>query len=205
MIRTTVEAPFFGLWRDAAVLRALARPQYLTTARYEPILHRQLGGGHVDLLFESGQQSCILGGIRIDARNLITRERSPFIWPAHLAAMVDHLELSAIERSITPWLRSIARAHPMATESIRRFAPSKRFDRARDADLLGAAPLERTMRRLAPFVYARRFVANAHVLIACADGVLAQAVLADVAAGVEHAENDTDHDVFARAWYGTPP
>jgi hypothetical protein len=204
MIRTTVEAPFFGLWRDAAVLRALARPQYLTTARYEPILHHQRGGGHVDLLFESGEQSCILGGIRLDARNLITRERSPFVWPAHLAAMVDHLELFAIERSITPWLRSMARAHPMATESIRRFAPSDRFDRARDADLLGAAPLERTMRWLAPFVYARRFAANAHVLIACADGVLAQAVLGDVAAGVERAESDTDDDAFARAWYGTP-
>jgi hypothetical protein len=210
MIRTTVEAPFFGLWRDAKLLRALGRPQNLTTARYEPILHRQLGSGHLDLLFESGAQSCILGGIRLDAANLITRERSPFIWPAHLAAALDYRDLDAIEKFVTPWLRSIARARPMVQESIRRFAPSTRFDRARDADLVGAAQLARTLPRLAPFVYARRFAADAHVLISCTEAALAQAVLVDIAGVVETARDretagdERDDDAFSRAWYGTP-
>jgi hypothetical protein len=202
MIRTTCEARCFGLWRDRDLLRMLADPRHLTTGRYEPIFRRQYGSGHVDLLFESDRRSCVLGAIRLDACNLITRERSPFVWPAHIAQVVDHAQLAAIERAITPWLRSISRARAMATESIRRFAPSERFDHARADGLVGAAALERTIPRMAPFLYARRFATNVCVLISCADSALAQAVLADCSTIVGHGQDAGDDDTFARAWYG---
>jgi hypothetical protein len=200
-IRRSREAPFFALWRDPAVLGQLAYPQLLTTARYEPILRRSLGGGHIDLLFESGETSCVLGGIRLDPDSLITRERSPIVWPAAIAATLGEEQLLAIEETIVPWLRAIARGRAMATESIRSFVSSSRFERARAAGLVGAVPLERSMPAMAPFVFARRFASGAHVALGCTDAPLAQAVLADIAASFAYGEG-AQADAFALAWYG---
>jgi hypothetical protein len=206
MIRTTREASLFGLWRDAALLDALASTENLTTARYEPVTRSLLGTGLVDLVFERRERSCVVGSIRLDPNSLITRERSPFIWPAHIASVLDAHRLQAFEAFLTPWLRSLARARPMAHESIRRYAPSARFDRAREADLLGAAPLERVIRLMAPFIYARRFALGSHVLVDCVDEGLAHAVLGDLAASLVDAGGDisdaSGDRAFARAWYG---
>lgn len=207
MIRTTREATIFGLWRDVGLLDALSHTEHLTTARYEPVTRTLLGTGLIDLVFEHGDQSCVVGGIRLDPNSLVTRERSPFIWPAHIAGSLDAPRLTLLEVALTPWLRSLARARPMASESIRRYVPSERFDRAREAELLGAAPLERVMRRMAPFVYARRFAAGSRVFIDCVDDVLAHALLVDLAASIAHAGGAAADDLhgdraFARAWYG---
>ena len=206
MIRTTREASLFGLWRDGAVLDALATIENLTIARYEPVTRNLLGTGLIDMVFERQERSCVVGGIRLDPNSLITRERSPFIWPEHIAGVLDANRLRTFELFLTPWLRSLARARPMAHESIRRYAPSERFDRAREAELLGAAPLEGVMRRMAPFVYARRFAVGSHVLVDCADEGLAHAVLGDLATSLADADGAVDDPsgdrAFARAWYG---
>jgi hypothetical protein len=202
MIRTSREIPYFGLWRDAAVFRELAHPRYLTTARYEPVTFRKFGSGHIDLLFEFAEQSCIVGGVRLDPNNLVVRERSPLIWPVALAQIIDETQLRAIEAAIIPWLRSLARGRVMASESIRRFALSERFDRARASGLVGAALLESTMPRMAPFIYARRFARGARVRLACADAALGAAVLGDIAAGIDQTEPGGADEAFARSWYG---
>lgn len=204
MIRTTAEASFFGLWREAARIARLAHPSLLTTGRYEPILRRQQGSGHLDLLFESESESCVIGAIRLEAAQLISRERSAFIWPAHIAEMLDTERLSAIERAVVPWLRAIARGRPMSAERIRRFGPSARFDRAREAGLVGATPLERAVVTMAPFVYARRFAVHARVRLGGPQAPLAHAVLADVAAVIEH-DDASAADAFAYGWYGVTP
>jgi hypothetical protein len=207
LIRTTREAPMFALWRGT-LLAELARVENLTTARYEPVSRNALGSGIVDLLFERRERSCVLAAVRLDPNSLVTRERSPFVWPATVAEDVDSRQLLEFERYLTPWLRSLARGRPMARESIRRFGPSERFERARDAELLGATPLARVMRRMAPFVFARRFATGARVVIDCADDALAQAVLADLPESIRLTGRLVESDplgdrAFARAWYGT--
>jgi hypothetical protein len=202
--RTTNEAPLFRLWRDPAAIAELVHADLLTTARCEPILRRQLGGSHVDLLFENGARSMVVGGVQIHGPGLLLRERSPLIWPASLVAVVDDERLTAIEGRLIPWLRSIARARSMAAETIRRFAPSARFERARAAGLVGAGRLEGSILRMAPFVYARRFARGAALEIACADAALGYAVLADLARSIRCADPVTDDERFAFAWYGVP-
>ncbi|MGD0476444.1 MAG: hypothetical protein ABSB70_24980 [Candidatus Velthaea sp.] len=177
----------------------------MTTARCEPILRAALGSSHIDLLFEQAAQSAVLSGLRLDANQLITRERSAFVWPVFAVQSVEADQLEEIERRLTPWLRSISRARGMSAEAVRRFIPSERFEQARLAGLFGAAPLEQTLPRMAPFVYARRFAAGARVWIDCADGPLAQAVLADLAAVIERPEPRNTEESFAALWYGSVP
>ncbi len=147
----------------------------------------------------------MLSGLRLDANQLIARERSAFIWPAYTVQSVPANQLEEIERRLTPWLRSISRARGMSAEAVRRFVPSERFERARSAGLFGAAPLEQSLPRMAPFVYARRFAAGARVWIDCADGPLAQAVLADLAAVIEGPQPQNTADSFEAVWYGVAP
>ncbi len=204
MIRFTHDAPFFQLWRDVELLDALAQPQYCTTARYEPLLHLSQGSGQIDLLFEHESQCCVLAGLRLDARNLIVRERSPFIWPAFVAAAVGAERLAALESHVLPWLRSIARGRSMAHETIRRYRSSERFERARRDGLLGAAPLATCIARMAPFFYARRFAAGAEVAVACDDAALAYAMIHDIAAAVVVLADGEPaaRASFAYEWYG---
>jgi hypothetical protein len=202
MTRISREGAYFDLWHDAARSRALVRPENLTTVRYEPVLRRQLGSAHIDVLFETPDHSWIAGGLRLHADSLMTRERSPIVWPTRLATALGDERCAAIERCILPWLRALVRARPAVPEAIRRFAPSERFERARAAKLVGAIPLEEAVVLMAPFVYARRFARAADVLLDCAHAALGQALLAGVARSISTARADSADAAFARAWYG---
>jgi hypothetical protein len=131
----------------------------------------------------------------------LTRERSPFIWPMAIAAVLPAEQLLALEGAVLPWLRALARGRPMASEAIRAYAPSERFTRARAAGLVGAVPLERAIEGMAPFVYARRFAAGAHVALGCSGAALGHVVLADLAASFTYVAG-AESDAFERAWYG---
>jgi hypothetical protein len=200
-MRTTAEAPFFGLWRDPEVMRALAWPDALTTARYEPILRGAFGAGQVDLVFESAQRCAVVAGIRLDAVQLLVRERSPLIWPSAVAAVLGEEACDALETAILPWLRSVARAQSMSREIVEHFSQSDRFARARAGDLVGAAPLARTLPLMAPFVYARRFARGAAIRLECRHASLGQAVLCDLAASIER-EPGPASAAFEDDWYG---
>jgi hypothetical protein len=199
--RSSHETSLFTLVRDPVLLGRVGQPRFLTTARYEPTLRRQLGAGHIDLVFESAETIAVIGGVQLDPNWLVTRERFPIIWPASIAAVLPNEQLLALEEAIVPWLRAIARGRAMVTESIRAFVPSERFARARAAGLVGAVPFDRSIPAMAPFVYARRFAVGANVALDCAHAALAHALLADVAASVAYRAG-AQVDDFALAWYG---
>jgi len=205
-MRWTRDYAVLTLDRTPASVAALMHPEFLTTARFEPVFRERLGFATLDLLFEHEEQSLVISGVLLDLVALGTLEGPVFVWPARLA--LTEAAGDAIEDQVFPWLRTLVRGRTAPGEEIRAYRPSALFEAARVRGFLGAAPYAQTLVTAAPFVYARRFAAGADVLVTCTDGYAAAALIGDLANSVAIVPSSValpaDIDV-ARQWYGELP
>ena len=120
-MKTTRYFPEFGLWRDPALLRALVTPATLLSARYEPVLRDLIGYGSLDLTFGAGEALCTVANVLIDPVPLSVRTSQSLVWPAFVVAIIEEDILEAIEATVLPWLRMLARGRALASEEIRHY------------------------------------------------------------------------------------
>lgn len=203
-MKTTRYFPEFGLWRDPALLRALVTPATLLSARYEPVLRDLIGYGSLDLTFGAGEALCTVANVLIDPVPLSVRTSQSLVWPAFVVAIIEEDILEAIEATVLPWLRMLARGRALASEEIRHYGDPAPFEHARALGLFGAAPFAHSLPRLAPLVYAARFAAGARVYIAAHDTATAVAVIRPHAAAIAERPQTGADAAFARRWFALP-
>jgi len=187
-------------------LAALAHPEFLSTARYEAIFRERLGHATIDMLFEDDGQSLTVTGVIVDMISLATLGGPILVWPRRLPIAAQAAD--AIEEHIFAWLRTLVRGRIAPGEEIRSYKPSLLFDAARERAFLGAAPYAQTLVSSAPFAYARRFAAGADVLVTCARGYHAAALLGNLAKSVSvvpSPDMPAAEIELARRWYGELP
>jgi hypothetical protein len=189
---------------DGALFHELAHPQLLICARLDPGISGRFEGW-LDLVFSDGERFLLVPYIVIQGLMIATRESSPFVWPGWLPPMRDALARD-LEDLLEPWLRSLVVARFHSEEVLRFFtddAPLRdAVARAREHGFLGAAPSERVMSELAPYVYARRFSDGANIGIVDVAGSSGAALLARSAASVRADLGDPERNALAQRWYG---
>lgn len=205
-MRQTRDFELLTLDRPAELLGALVHPEFLTTVRYEPIFRERLGFATLDLVFENDGQSLVVTGILLDTISLGTLEGPVLVWPRRLP--IAPAPADAIGDHVFPWLRTLVRGRIAPDEQIRSYRPSPLFEAARARAFLGAAPYAQTLLTSAPFAYARRFASGADVLVTCAQGYHAAALVGDLANSVRVVparDTATEENDIARRWYGELP
>jgi hypothetical protein len=175
-------------------------PARLAAVRIETVFHQRKAAFSLDVTLADGDGLTVVPGVLVDPALVIGRERDPLLWPHGVPG--DDAFLSALAERILPHLESLVLAGEQVTEHVVRFAALPAFDAAREAHAFGAAPLQATLPRLAPYRYAVRFARARRVRIDAADAVGGWALLREratvgVAAG--------RRDAALCAWYGTPP
>lgn len=182
---------------------AIVSAEHLVAARLEPAYSSRFEAW-LDLTFAVGERTLVVPFVQIDAPMLNLRESSPFLWSATLD--ISEEAAGAIEALIEPWLVSHALAGSLDSELLRFFtgdeAMRERFQRARDAGFLGAAPVERVLVDAAPCIYARRFARGRRVAIRYPEAAYGAALLAAHAQSVHADLGSPERNAFARAWYG---
>lgn len=188
--------------RDVQRVRELVRLEHLASARLERA--QDAAALFLDLVFMAGTQTALVPLIELTPQFLEARESSPFVWPADIAAMVEHEALAAIEEALLPWAQAHYFGGLTGAEVIRMFGSddaSRRFARARNAGFLAAAPYERVFAALEPYRYAARFAAGKAVHARDRDGAAGAAALSKIAASVSAALEDPQLEAFAREWF----
>jgi hypothetical protein len=185
-------------------MERLVQPGRLAIARLEPILSAR-HEAVLDLTFERDGNFGTIAFVLVDAAFLVLRESSPFCWPAALRDAVDPRILRDLESLVEPWLKSRTMARFENEECSRFFRdePAIRcaYERACDLHLLGAAPLARVARSIAPHVYAYRFAAGKRVAVCGAKSGSGAALLYGRSASVAFDSGDAETDEFVRQWF----
>jgi hypothetical protein len=190
---------------DAQRFHRLFRPDSLVAARldtgYSPRIDNY---GCLDLTFAGDGEIVVVPYVIVQGMMLFAREASPFVWPAWLPPLRTD-SVRAVEEFVEPWLRSLAVARFVNGEIVKLFGENQEahelFERARACGFLGAAPTERALELLAPYVYALRFACGKRVRVADRDGAGGAAVLSRVAT-VDADLADNERTALARRWFG---
>jgi hypothetical protein len=172
----------------------------LAAVRIEPVLHQRRPALLLDLYLASDAGDTVVPGVLVEPDLVVERERDPLVWPH--GAPVDDAFAQAVADLVLPHLERLVLSGEDVSEHVLRLAAAPRFDAARAAGCLGAAPLRESLVRLAPYLYARRFARRRTVRLDAADAVGGWAALRDIAmvtVAAERCEPD------AVAWYGAPP
>lgn len=196
--------PLLAPWQDAAVLKDVVRPEHLAFARLEPALRGVAGALMLDLVFMHGECVAVIPAIEVQSNLVARRESSPFIWPRS-ALCIGHAAASAIEETVLPWIEARSFERALNGELIRTFGDASSqhiFDKARHAGFPGAAPYERVLLAVAPYVYAQRFAGGASVGINDSRGAFGAVLLARSALRVRAGLGDEELNEFARRWFG---
>jgi len=158
----------------------------------------------LDLTFASDGEVAWIPFVVVQGVMLFMRQASPLVWPRWLPNLSAGV-LQAIEDLVEPWLRSLAVGRFVGGEIVRYFghdAPARaRFERARAAGFLGAAPIDDVLDGIAPYVYALRFSHEARVAVGDPRGANGAAMLARVAR-VDADLGDASMMEDATAWFG---
>jgi hypothetical protein len=132
---------------------------------------------------------------------LEARERDPLVWPQRIVEFGKEIDADSIGDRIEGWLRALLAEGAMNREQVRIFGSADdegRFNAARAAGFLGAAPYEVVARKAAPYVFARRHARSRDVVIAARDAELGGVLLKRVVRKLEILGSDS----VAAAWYG---
>ena len=187
------------------VLRDLARVEYLTSIRLEPIVRQRKPLAMIELRFADQERAAVVPLVIVDVAMLLDPERDALVWPASLAGAIDERRVEELTGTIVPWTIAQALGRSLNDERIwhREDADERAlFERVRTRGAIGAAPARVSFAAAMPFVYARRFwngrrlgVAGEHAVLGVA---LAQAGGMDVAIAT-----DETRDLDFERWYGT--
>jgi hypothetical protein len=189
---------------DRERARLLLQPQHLAVARLEPLLAWRYEAA-LDLIFERAGAFGAISLVVVDGAFLVERELSPFCWPANVAEICSESTLREIESAVEPWLKSRVLARFENDELVRylRDEPAIRaaFERARELNLCGAAPLDAMLPAIAPHVYAYRFARGRNVAVSGIEGASGAALLCGRAASVALDCGSESEDAFVRSWF----
>ncbi len=175
---------FSAFWPayEAEFVDALCRVEHLTHARFEPVYSMRYEG-YMDLAFECDGAWLVLPLLRVEGISVMLPENQPVSWPTAYASLPDG-RLRAIEEPVVLWLRAATLGRFVNDEMIRQFRdrPHLRdtWERARSANLLGAAPYASVLRTLGPARYAQRMARGRSVALRGADAANGAALLSAV-------------------------
>ena len=155
-VRTHADAAALGLWAYGEAERAIARPERIAVVRFELVAREDAATGWLDIVFGNERIRTVLAGVYVDAIAAAGNDDGALIFPRAARALVDDAAAAGLAAFLVPQIRSLTRAWATPFEHIFRFAACPEFDRARDAGFYGAAPLDRSLGAIAPWLAAER-------------------------------------------------
>ena len=184
-------------WR-ADLLRELVGGEHLVAARIEPVTRGREPTAFVDLHFSDGERTVTVPLVYVDLAQLDIRETDPLVFPQSILGPVSDARACEIVDRILPDLERRAMHGGFWTEEAIYYGDAPAFAAARERGFFGAAPLARSLPRIAPAVYAQRLALSKHVVAYSADALELGAFLAARATSLTVVGGDD----IARAWYG---
>ncbi len=201
-MRTHRDHPALMCWTKKDVVDELVKAPLLCAARLQAVAP---SGAMVDLTFAASDRIAVVPCILVNSAELEVRENSPFVWPQHVADLLDCDVADGIERLLLPWIESLTLGRQFTGEIVRVFgdaAQTSVFEAARAARFLGAAPYDAVMTDAAPYVYAARFADERFVHIRDTHGALGAVMLDRYATTVRADLQSPEIHALARRWYG---
>jgi len=190
---------------DAEAFHEIVCAENLVSAKLDPGFGLRVDSpGLLDLSFANDGRVVLVPFLLLHAAMLLVRETSPYIWPAWLPPLREHVALE-IEERLDPWVKSLVVARFANEECFKLFGRNAQAHalahRAREFGFLGAAPTDEAMRAIAPYVYAQRFSRGRRVSIDDAGGAAGAAILARSASSVRADLGDAERADAARRWF----
>jgi glycosyltransferase involved in cell wall biosynthesis len=184
-------------WRTA-LLRELVTGEHLVAVRIEPVTRGREPTAFLDLHFSDGERTVAIPLVYVDLAQLDIRETDPLVFPQSILGTVSDARACEIVDRVLPDLERRAMDGGFWSEEAIYYGDAPAFAAARERGFFGAAPLARSLPRVAPAVYAQRFALSKHIVTYGADAFELGAFLA------AHATSCTvlGDDSVARAWYG---
>jgi hypothetical protein len=190
---------------DPETFHETVRAEYLISAHLDPAFSTRVDNpGVLDLAFMRDGRVVVVPFLTVQGAMLYVRESSPFIWPAWLPPLRADVA-RAIEDEIEPWLRALSLGRFLNGEILKCFSDDAGVRavvaHAAENGFLGAAPADRVLASIAPYVYALRFANGNRVAIVDGDAASGAAILARWASVVDVDLGDARKAAAARQWF----